>query len=150
MFTVSNGTLSVLALNGATAPGGGNFLLPSWDYRFGPVMNDNGNVAFATYLDASNARGVFLFANNTLTRIAGPGDSAPGGGSFLSADFPSINASGQVAFKGQTATGTGVFLYNNGKITKVAGTATLWERRLWAISMSRCSTKRAMLPSLLF
>jgi hypothetical protein len=125
MFMYSNGTLTALALNGSAAPGGGNFVLPFSDYRFGPVTSDDGNIAFAAYLDSSSTSGVFLYANNTLTRIVGPGDSAPGGGSFLSADSPSINASGQVVFIGQATTGTGAFLYNNGKITKVAGSGDI-------------------------
>jgi hypothetical protein len=125
MFAYSNGTLTALALNGSAAPGGGNFFLPSWDPRFGPVTSDNGNIAFAAYVDSSGSSGVFLYANNILTRIVGSGDSAPGGGSFLAADSPSINTSGQVAFKGQTTTGVGVFLYSNGKITKVAGSGDI-------------------------
>jgi hypothetical protein len=119
MFSFLNGTLTPLALNGSAAPGGGTFFLPYWDSSLGPVSNDSGSIAFATYIDSYNESGVFLYANNTLTRIAGPGDAAPDGGSFESADSPSINASGQIAFVGYTTIDLGVFLYSKGQMTKV-------------------------------
>jgi len=125
MFSYLHGTLTALALNGSAAPGGGSFFLPYWNSRFGPVSNDTGSIAFGTYIDSYSGSGVFLYSNNTLTRIVGPGDPAPGGGSFLSADSPSINASGEVAFFGQTTNNLGVFLYSNGQITQVAASGDL-------------------------
>jgi hypothetical protein len=125
MFSYLHGTLTALALNGSAAPGGGSFFLPYWNSRFGPVSNDTGSIAFGIYIDSYSGSGVFLYSNNTLTRIVGPGDPAPGGGSFLSADSPSINASGEVAFFGQTTNNLGVFLYSNGQITQVAASGDL-------------------------
>jgi hypothetical protein len=119
IFSFLNGTLTPLALNGSAAPGGGTFYLPFWESSFGPVSNDNGSIAFATYITSYDESGIFLYANNTLSRIAGPGDAAPGGGSFESAYSPSINASGQIAFLGYTTTNAGLFVYSNGQITKV-------------------------------
>jgi hypothetical protein len=121
VFSYSNGTLTPLALNGSAAPGGGNFSLAFLNLRFGPVTNDNGTVAFGSYIDSSSGSAVFLYSNSALTRIVGPGDPAPGGGTFVSADSPSINAAGQVAFYGETTVDVGIFLYSNGQITRVGG-----------------------------
>jgi hypothetical protein len=120
MFVFSNGTLTPLALNGDAAPGGGSFFLRYGNPRFGPVINDTGKVAFAANITSYGTSGIFLNSNHTLTRIAGPGDSAPGGGTFVSADSPAINDASQVVFYGVTNTYLGIFLFNNGIITKVA------------------------------
>lgn len=48
--------------------------------------------------------GIFLAdRRNRLHRIVGPGDLAPGGGSFDYADSPSINDAGDIAFDGHIA-----------------------------------------------
>lgn len=120
IFMFSQGALTSIARNGDPAPGGGHFILPFPDPTFGPVINRNGDVAFAADLDTGGAA-VFLFSQGTLSRIAGPGDRDPSGNSFLLADTPSINSAGQIAFTGDVnADGFGTFLYTNGIIVKIA------------------------------
>lgn len=126
IFLFANGTLNTLASDGGPAPGGGFFGIPFADAAFGPVINNQGTVAFATELSGIpdqnfGARGIFVFRNGTLTRIAGPGDLSPDGGIFLSADSPSINASGQLVFMAQTTASFGAFLLDKGTMVKVAG-----------------------------
>jgi len=118
MYLKTNGVFSTITLDGAPAPGGGSFSLGFPDPRFGPAISDNGDVAFAADL-TSGGRGVFRYSQGALTRIAGPGDPSPDGSTFLFADAPTINASGQIAFSGQTFIGFGAFLYSNGVLQKV-------------------------------
>jgi hypothetical protein len=122
LFLLSQGILTTIARVGDPAPGGGTFIFFGFsDPSFGPVINDNGDVAFAADL-STGGRGVFLLHQGTLTRIAGPGDTAPGGGALALAELPSINASGQIAFSGlvQGDSGFGAFLFSGGQIVNVA------------------------------
>ena len=119
MYALANGQFTTIARDGDAAPGGGTFSLGFPDPRFGPVISNNGDVAFAADL-STGGRGVFLFSHGTLTRIAGPGDPSPDGSTFFFVDAPTINASGQVAFSGETFKGFGVFLYSNGTLVTVA------------------------------
>jgi hypothetical protein len=118
MYLDNNGAFSTIARDGAPAPGGGSFSLGFPDPRFGPAISDNGDVAFAADLTIGG-RGVFRYSQGALTRIAGPGDPSPDGSIFLSTDAPTINASGQIAFSGETFIGFGAFLYSNGVLQKV-------------------------------
>jgi hypothetical protein len=125
IFLSANGTLNALARDGDPAPGGGAFSIPFADPRFGPVINNLGTVAFATALSgipdqSFDTRGIFLYRNGTAARIIGPGDPSPDGGTFVSADSPSINALGQVVFMAQTTVGFGAFIFDTGTIIKVA------------------------------
>ena len=120
IFLFSQGALTSIARDGDPAPGGGNFVLPFPDPTFGPVINHNGDVAFAADLDTGGPA-VFLFSKGTLSRIAGPGDPDPSGNVFLQADTPSINSAGQIAFTGDVnVDGFGTFLSTNGVIVKIA------------------------------
>jgi hypothetical protein len=131
IFVAANGAITPLAIDGAPAPGGGNFQLffgPSFDpLRGGPVINDHGDVAFGSRLTSVPVGGVFgfggifLYKDGVVSRIAGPDDPSPDGGVFLFADSPSINSSGDVAFFGDTSVfSVGAFVYSKGKITQVA------------------------------
>jgi hypothetical protein len=121
----SAGQLTSIARDGDAAPGGGNYSLGFPDPAFGPEINDAGSVAFAADL-STGGRGVFLSTGDAVSRIAGPGDAAPGGGSFVSCDSPRINSLGQVAFFGQTSTGRfGAFVFSGGSISKVAATGDI-------------------------
>ena len=126
IFLAANGAVIALATDGAPAPGGGNFQLFFSFPRFGPVIDDRGDVAFASFLTGTaggffGSGGVFLYKNGFLSRIVGPNDPSPDGGVFLFADSPSINSSGDVAFFAETsAFGFGAFVYSGGKITQVA------------------------------
>jgi len=118
-YLLSNGQFITLARDGDPAPGGGFFSIPFLDPRVNPVISNNGTVAFAAGL-STGGRGIFTFAQGTLSRIVAPGDPSPDGSTFFSADNLTINSSGQIAFTGQTGNGFGVFLYSGGVIEKVA------------------------------
>lgn len=126
VFFSSNGALTPLAIDGGAAPGGGNFRLFLANPRSGPVIDNSGDVAFASSLTGTNggffgSGGVFLFKNEVVTRIVGPNDPSPDGGIFLFADAPSINSNGDVAFFAETSNfNFGAFVYSNGTITQVA------------------------------
>jgi hypothetical protein len=126
IFFAKNGVVTPLAIDGAPAPGGGNFQLFFFDPRQAPVIDDRGDVAFASFLTGTpggffGSGGIFLYKNGAVSRIVGPNDPSPDGGVFLFADSPSINSSGDVAFFAETsAFGFGAFVYSSGKITKVA------------------------------
>lgn len=126
IFLAANGVVSVLAADGAPAPGGGNFQLFFGSPRLGPVTDDLGDVAFASALTGTvggffGSGGIFLYKNGAVSRIVGPNDPSPDGGVFLYADSPSINSSGDVAFFAETsAFNFGAFVYSGGKITQVA------------------------------
>jgi hypothetical protein len=124
VFAATNGIVTPLATDGAAAPGGGNFLL-----FFGlshPVINDNGDIAFSSLLTGTSggffgSSGVFLYKGGVLSRIVGPGDPSPDGGTFRFADSPSINSSGDIAFFAETsAFGFGAFVYSQGQFSQVA------------------------------
>jgi len=126
IFFAKNGVVTPLAIDGAPAPGGGNFQLFFFDPRQAPVIDDRGDVAFASFLTGTpggffGSGGIFLYKNGAVSRIVGPNDPSPDGGVFLFADSPSINSSGDVAFFAETsAFGFGAFVYSSGKITQVA------------------------------
>ena len=63
---------------------------------------------------------MFLWSHGHLSRIAGPGDGSPDGTTIFSADAPTINATGQIAFPAQTGLGFGAFVYTGGHLAKVA------------------------------
>src|SRR5262245_55525310 len=77
--------------------------------------NDSGQIAFT----ADGA--VFLRSNAGLTLVAAVRTPAPGGGEFVSAGTPSINASGQIVFRGVVlAPGrSGLFSFSGGTITQL-------------------------------
>jgi hypothetical protein len=85
----------------------------------------HGQIAFSANL-STGGEAVYLYSQGSLIRVAGPGDPAPDGSTFLNASFATINAAGEVAFQAETSAGDfGVFLYNNGTITAVAHVGTL-------------------------
>lgn len=119
--------ITPLARDGDPAPGGGTFSIPVAEPRFGPVINDQGQAAFATSLNGLSGvgifgtNGIFLLSQGVLSRLVGPGDPSPDGGTFVTADSPTMNAAGDVAFFAETSVPTfGIFVYSNGIITKVA------------------------------
>jgi hypothetical protein len=122
IILASAAQLTSIAREGDAAPGGGNYSLGFPDPAFGPAINNAGSVAFASDL-STGGRGVFVSSAGTVSRIAGPGDVAPGGGSFVICDSPRINSLGQVAFFGQTSDGSfGAFVFSGGSVSRVAAT----------------------------
>src|SRR5581483_592208 len=77
IYLATAGQLTPLARDGDPAPGGGNFSIPFANPQFGPVINDRGDVAFATWLTGTTggifgSGGVFVSSTGGLTRIVGP------------------------------------------------------------------------------
>src|SRR5215467_1347697 len=78
-------------------------------------MNDSGQFAFAA------DGGVLLNAGGSSQVIAALRTPAPGGGEFVTGIAPSINASGDVVFRGAVTapSHSGLFLFSNGTITQL-------------------------------
>src|SRR5712691_6493981 len=96
------GRIISIAHSGDAAPGGGHFR-----QAISPVMNDPGDIVFLGDLSsppqANQVTGVYLYSGGVITRVAGPGDSMPGGGTFVTASTISsqqihINNGGEVVF----------------------------------------------------
>ena len=81
---------------GDPAPGGGVFARMSEHVG----LDDAGRVVFGAFLSQSGIRaGVFMASGSTVTPVALVGDTAPGGGRFVSfGDSPSLAADGSLAF----------------------------------------------------
>jgi hypothetical protein len=130
IYLLSEEQFATVARDGASAPGGGEYSLGFPDPAFGPSLNNNGDVAFAADL-STGGRAIFLWSVGIVTRIIGPGDSVPGGGTFVSADSPRLNSGGQLAFFGRTDDGRfGAFLFSGGAITKIAASGDPAPRNL--------------------
>jgi hypothetical protein len=130
----ASGKIESVAHQGGPAPGGATYR-----YAFGPVVNNNGDIAFVG--DLTPAPGVntefvyFLRTNAKVVRVAGGGDPMPGGGHLLGASFSildySVNDRAEVAFGGILDTKTmglpdsGVYVYWHGAIRLVARTSTV-------------------------
>lgn len=91
-----------------------------------PALSNTRHVAFVGNIGGGTSEGVWQrLDGGSLTRIAGAGDAAPGGGTFsiLFGDTVAINDTGDVAFTSQLTGGTipdGVYVSRNGGIDKVA------------------------------
>jgi hypothetical protein len=116
------GELTALSLPGQAAPNGAVF----GNTRSPAGINDQGDVAFAAELTAAGggAEGLFLFSDGQIKSIVQPGDSEPGGGKFALATRPSLNAPGQVAFRGDVIRegrrSTGIFLADSAGLRVIA------------------------------
>jgi hypothetical protein len=116
-----SGSLALVARNGneaAGTPGGVNY------FRFAgasyPVLNDDGQIAFGSYLtgngvDSTNELGIWSDGAGALALVARTGSHAPGttdGVNFFDLHFPSLNSAGQTAFRANL-TGGGVDFTND-------------------------------------
>lgn len=110
LFLFSGGRVTQLIADGTPAASG-DVVFPDT-----PSVNDVGAVTFVSFI----GNGLFLSSNGAISKLAGPGDSAPGGGTFSSFSSPSINHAGQVVFAAFLSTGgQGIFLASGGTITKI-------------------------------
>jgi hypothetical protein len=119
IFRWSDGVAKPIARTGDSAPGGGTYTFTSASPIFAPSLNAHGDLAFAAPLSTNHA-GVFKFSDEIITRVAGEGDPAPGGGTILLADNAWLNDPGQVAFYAATSSTVGVFLLSEGRVSAVA------------------------------
>ena len=118
LFLFSQGSFTLIAANGQPAPGGGTFNLLSGS-NGGPFINRRGDVVFSSF--ATSGTAVYLFSQGHVSRVAGPGDAMPGGGTLTAASQPTINDAGQVAFAGQFVADFAVFLRVGATTARVAG-----------------------------
>jgi hypothetical protein len=120
--------LRAVVRSGVAAPGGGRF--DRFDVASQPIVapvNARGQVAFyATVLRAPAKEGIFLADAGHVTKLAGFGDSVPGGGTlaeFGPHPLPSLNIAGHAAFVAQIAGGRateGIFLATGDGLRAIA------------------------------
>lgn len=109
MFSGLPGTLQTVALMGAAAPGGGNYV----GFTNPAILNGPGQVAYKAYVSgALNAQGIFAGKPGSIQSVARRNGSAPSGGLYDELDFPVLNGLGQVAFT-STLFGSGVTTAND-------------------------------------
>jgi len=118
IFRWSEGIIRPIARTGDSAPGGGTFTFAYAASYNAPSLNARGDVAFGASL-AGNP-GVFKFSDDVVSRVAGPGDPAPGGGVIIAAQTAWLNDLGQVAFYAAASSGSGVYLSSQDRLMPVA------------------------------
>jgi hypothetical protein len=119
LFAGVPGNLQAVAMQGSSAPAGGNFGALSV-----PVINAAGQVAFLAHLTSGlSASGIFAGAPGSLQAVALQGAAAPSGGNYssfsISDAFPVLNAAGQIAFRTNLNGGTstsGIFAGTPGSL----------------------------------
>src|SRR6266480_4560436 len=132
----ATGIIQSIAHQGDPAPGGGVFRL-----AFGAVVNSRGDVVFIGDLTPPPATGaalaVFLFSKDATIAVARPGDSMPGGGTFVRAGFfdatYDLNQRGDVSFAATLDTDVnadgiadnGLYVFSKGSVQLVARTGTV-------------------------
>jgi len=108
-YSHQTGKLTEIETPGVTALRDGTKLVGA---AFQPSINNSGDIAFIGIIpttkgaDPSTGMGEGLFvshANGTISTLIVPGDPAPGGSTFDSAELTSINDEGDVAFGAHVA-----------------------------------------------
>ncbi len=141
LWSEGSGSLGLVAREGDQAPGTGPGVVFGEKFSsitfFGPRINTAGRIAFMGLLsgpsvELTNNLGLWSDGSGSLRLVAREGDPAPGaavGEVFASVDFPSMNATGQVAFRGRVS-GPGVDHTNEDGIwaTELDGTLRLIAR----------------------
>ena len=134
--TGASGTIVSIAHQGSASP------CAATPYRlaFGPLINNDGNIAFIGDLTPSpqppnTTDAVFRYTSGRVGVVACPGMSMPGGGRMVSAGAQdgtySLNAAGEITYAAvlDTSTGgvadNGVYLFSNGRTSVVARTGTV-------------------------
>jgi hypothetical protein len=109
LYSFSNGVITLLIPDGTKATNGQKVRVG------GASFASNGDMLVQDFGGT-----LFLFSNATLTRLVGPGDPVPGGGTFTVFSGSAMNQSHQVAFLAFRSTGGhGIFLLSGGTITKI-------------------------------
>lgn len=107
--------------------GGGTF-----DFAFGPVINERGNIVFIGALKTTPpglALGAFRWSRGVLGKVARPGDPMPGGGRLSTTSFYTgnydLNERDDVVFAAVLDNGQqGLYLWANGSLSLVAKTGS--------------------------
>ncbi len=126
IFVWSDGNIVSIAQTGDPAPGGGTFYIPgpTFPRPYVPSLNAMGQIVFGARLSSPTGNSaVFLYSADGLRRIAGPGDPAPGGGTFVWARSATLNDLGEVAFAASlNPSGSGAYLVSQGTMNKIVAT----------------------------
>lgn len=103
----------IVAEKGDIAPGAGFAFRQFNEY---PTFNDSGDIAFGAYFGVGSTSGLFRVNSAGTSLIALSGQVVPGGNGAISSlfDAPSLNASGQAAFRALLDGTTGKALDNSG------------------------------------
>jgi hypothetical protein len=121
LFVWKDGAIRMLLGAGDETPDGGIFA--KFSERVG--VNDAGAVAFNAILKGAPSSGAIYIIDDRVRRVAGLGDTAPGGGVFSHFGlWPALSATGTVVFAASVDGGTspvGVFAAGRGAISKAAG-----------------------------
>jgi hypothetical protein len=104
VFLSTDGVLSSIARPGDPVPGAGTIV-----FADSASLNDSGQVAFPAATTAGGTAAC-LVSEGILSKIAGAGDPAPGGGTFTYATLPKLNSHAQVAFAGGVTGGFGAYV----------------------------------------
>jgi hypothetical protein len=129
----ATGVIESIAHQGDPAPGGGIY-----QYAFGPVLNNAGDIVFIGALTPppNTLFAVFLNSHGSTISVARPGDPLPGGGNFMTAASSvsnyHLNNRGEVAFLASLNTDTnsdgiadsGLYVWSRGIVQLVARTGT--------------------------
>jgi hypothetical protein len=131
IYMWQDGIVTKYVAAGDPVPGGGEFSLLGTEtlgfadstYVAGgpnPAINEAGQVAFRGIVSGvpGTDRGIFLSSGGTHEWLLRAGADAPGGGTFIDFQAPSLNANGEVAFFADV-TGTSAWF---------AGDGTNWRR----------------------
>lgn len=122
IFVGPPGAIQAAALQGTSAPAGGNY---NNTFTLIPLLNVSGQVAFfAGLTGGSSTTGVFVGAPGAVQAAALVNTAAPAGGNYSSFNVsPALNSSGQVAFTANLSGGSstsGVFVGAPGAILAAA------------------------------
>src|SRR6185312_15060055 len=106
-----DGVVTKYVAAGDPVPGGGTFEMLGtelWGFPDGsflaggpvPAINEAGDIAFRGIVSGvpDTDRGIFLSHDGTHEWLVRGGADAPGGGTFVDFQAPSLNANGEVAF----------------------------------------------------
>jgi hypothetical protein len=120
------GVVTKYVAAGDPVPGGGTFTMLGtelWGYADGsflaggplPAINEAGDIAFRGIVSgvADTDRGIFLSHDGAHEWLLRGGADAPGGGTFIDFQAPSLNANGEVAFFADV-TGTSAWYAGDG------------------------------------
>ena len=131
IYLWQNGDVTKYVATGDPVPGGGTFEMLGtelWGFADGsslaggplPAINEAGDVAFRGIVSgvAGTDRGIFRGHDGTFDWLLRAGADAPGGGSFIDFQAPSLNASGEVAIFADVTGNSGWF----------AGAGNTWRR----------------------
>jgi hypothetical protein len=112
VYATSAGGLQAIARTNSPTPSGGNY--STFTVSDGLAFNSAGRVAIFNELVVGGpaASGVFTGGPGTMQTVALDGGTTPAGGTYRSLTAPTLNASGQVAFRsgGALLTSNAIFL----------------------------------------